>query len=91
MMNFLPLPDGGYLLTGDGRTKSEIAKFSQWDADRYDAYGAKLEAIARIKDNLSTPGDSSVNWALLLTLPARKNGDYGMWWNGVGVLRFRRC
>ncbi len=27
-MNFLPLPDGGYLLTGEGRTKSEIAKFS---------------------------------------------------------------
>jgi len=45
-MNFLPLPDGGYLLTGEGRTKSEIAKFSQRDADRYDAYGAKLETIA---------------------------------------------
>jgi len=45
-MNFLPLPDGGYLLTGEGRTKSEIAKFSQRDADRYDDYCAKLEAIA---------------------------------------------
>lgn len=45
-MNFLPLPDGGYLLTGEGRTKSEIAKFSQRDADRYDAYCAKLEAVA---------------------------------------------
>ncbi len=52
MMNFLPLPDGGYLLTGDGRTKSEIAKFSQRDADRYDAYGAKLEEIADILRNL---------------------------------------
>ena len=45
-MNFLPLPDGDYLLTGEGRTKSEIAKFSRRDAERYDAYGAKLETIA---------------------------------------------
>jgi phytoene dehydrogenase-like protein len=45
-MNFLPLPEGGYLLTGEGRTKAEIAKFSQRDAERYDAYGQKLEAIA---------------------------------------------
>ncbi len=52
MMNFLPLPDGGYLLTGDGRTKSEIAKFSQRDADRYDAYGAKLEEIADVLRDL---------------------------------------
>src|SRR5271163_5136924 len=33
--NFLPLPDGGYLLTGEGRTEREIAKFSAEDADRY--------------------------------------------------------
>jgi phytoene dehydrogenase-like protein len=45
-MNFLPLPDGSYLLTGEGRTKSEIAKFSQRDADRYDDYCAKLEVVA---------------------------------------------
>ena len=51
-MNFLPLPDGGYLLTGEGRTKSEIAKFSQKDADRYDDYCAKLEDIADVLRNL---------------------------------------
>ena len=44
--NFLPLPDGGYLLTGEGRTKSEIAKFSTADAERYDRYCAKLETVA---------------------------------------------
>jgi phytoene dehydrogenase-like protein len=44
--NFLPLPDGGYLLTGETRTKSEIAKFSTADAERYDRYCAKLETIA---------------------------------------------
>jgi hypothetical protein len=26
--NFLPLPDGRYLLTGEGRTEREIAEFS---------------------------------------------------------------
>jgi len=48
-MNFLPLPDGGHLLTGEGRTQSEIAKFSQADADRYDAY---CDALTRIADIL---------------------------------------
>jgi phytoene dehydrogenase-like protein len=42
LMNFLPLPDARYLLTGEGRTKSEIAKFSAADADRYDDYVASL-------------------------------------------------
>jgi phytoene dehydrogenase-like protein len=45
-MNFLPLPEGGYLLTGDGRTKTEIAKFSSADAERYDEYCARLTVIA---------------------------------------------
>src|SRR3954462_15442860 len=30
--NFLPLPDGRYLLSGERRTKAEIAKFSSRDA-----------------------------------------------------------
>ena len=30
--NFLPLPDGRYLLTGEGRSADEIAKFSAKDA-----------------------------------------------------------
>ncbi len=45
-MNFLPLPDGGYLLTGDGRTKAEIAKFSPKDAECYDRYSARLTVVA---------------------------------------------
>src|SRR6218665_2384602 len=27
--NFLPLPEGGYLLTGAGETQAEVAKFSK--------------------------------------------------------------
>ena len=47
-LNFLPTPDGRYLLAGEGRTKAEIAKFSARDAERYDAYGAEIEAVADV-------------------------------------------
>lgn len=46
--NFLPTEDGRYLLTGPGRTKAEIAKFSRWDADSYDAFGAEIEAVSDV-------------------------------------------
>src|SRR5476651_2271120 len=46
--NFLPLNDKDYLIVGEGRTKSEVAKSSQRDAERLDAYGARLEAIADV-------------------------------------------
>jgi phytoene dehydrogenase-like protein len=45
--NFLPL-DGDYIATGEGRTRSEVARFSQRDADRLDAYNDRLEAIADV-------------------------------------------
>lgn len=44
--NFLPTADGRYLLTGEGRTESEVAKFSPRDAARLPAYGAQLDRIA---------------------------------------------
>jgi phytoene dehydrogenase-like protein len=46
--NFLPLPDGRYLLAADGRTESEIAKFSAKDAERYPAYQAEIGRIAAV-------------------------------------------
>ncbi|HXQ17751.1 MAG TPA: NAD(P)/FAD-dependent oxidoreductase [Caulobacteraceae bacterium] len=46
--NFLPLNDKDYLIVGEGRTKSEVAKFSQRDAERLGAYGERLEAIADV-------------------------------------------
>ena len=45
--NFLPL-DGDYIATGEGRTRSEVARFSQRDADQLDAYNDRLEAIADV-------------------------------------------
>jgi phytoene dehydrogenase-like protein len=46
--NFLPCADGRYLLSGEGRTRREIAKFSARDAERYDAYAAELRTIADV-------------------------------------------
>jgi phytoene dehydrogenase-like protein len=46
LSNFLPLDDGRYLKIGAGRTAAEVAKFSQRDADRLDAYQRHLDAAA---------------------------------------------
>ncbi|HKE96212.1 MAG TPA: FAD-dependent oxidoreductase, partial [Povalibacter sp.] len=46
--NFLPTADGRYLCSGAGRTHQEVAKFSQRDAERLDAYGERLDAIADV-------------------------------------------
>ena len=46
--NFLPLDDGRYLKTGGGKTHQEVAKFSARDAERLDAYQARLEAVADV-------------------------------------------
>ncbi|MCO5063272.1 MAG: NAD(P)/FAD-dependent oxidoreductase [Rhizobiaceae bacterium] len=50
--NFLPLPDGRYLKAGEGVTRGEIARFSTRDAERYDGYGAEIEAIADVLRDL---------------------------------------
>src|SRR5947209_11125137 len=41
--NFLPAPDGSYLLTGEGRTRESLAKLSERDADAIDAFSRELE------------------------------------------------
>jgi phytoene dehydrogenase-like protein len=46
--NFLPAPDGSYLLTGEGRTRKSLAKLSERDADRIDAFNRELEVIADV-------------------------------------------
>jgi len=46
--NFLPLPDGRYLLSGEGRTEHEIAKFSAGDAGRYPAFRAEIDRAAGV-------------------------------------------
>ncbi len=46
--NFLPAPDGNYLLTGEGRSHQSIARFSEHDASKFDAFNRELESIANV-------------------------------------------
>ena len=46
LANFLPTQDGRYLAVGEGRTKSEVAKFSSRDAERLDSYHQRLGAVS---------------------------------------------
>jgi len=46
--NFLPAPDGSYLLTGEGRTHASVAKLSEHDADGIDGFNRELEVIADV-------------------------------------------
>jgi phytoene dehydrogenase-like protein len=48
LANFLPTEDGRYLLSAEGRTRAEVAKFSPADAERLGAYGERLEEIADV-------------------------------------------
>ncbi|WP_411832598.1 phytoene desaturase family protein [Pseudoxanthomonas mexicana] len=70
--NFLPLPDGRYLLTGAGRTQDEVAKFSARDARRLPEYEARLEAIADV--------------LRALVLQAPPNVTDGGWWKALPEL-----
>jgi phytoene dehydrogenase-like protein len=46
--NFLPAPDGRYLLTGEGRTHQSVAKLSERDAMRIGDFNRELETIADV-------------------------------------------
>ncbi|MDD1534990.1 FAD-dependent oxidoreductase [Bradyrhizobium sp. WBOS4] len=46
--NFLPAPDGSYLLTGEGRTKASVARLNAHDAGALDGFSRELEDIADV-------------------------------------------
>lgn len=46
--NFLPAPDGRYLLTGEGRTRASVARLSERDAAVLDDFMRELEEIADV-------------------------------------------
>jgi phytoene dehydrogenase-like protein len=46
--NFLPAPDGSYLLTGEGCTQASVARLSARDADQVDVFARELESIADV-------------------------------------------
>ena len=68
--NFLPVPEGRYLLTGEGRTQREIAKFSARDAERYIEFQAALSEVADLLRELVMHAPPNVTWRhLLQSLP----------------------
>ena len=46
--NFLPMPDGQYFMSGPGITHSEVARFSNRDAERLEEYEKRLDDIADV-------------------------------------------
>ncbi|HZQ40492.1 MAG TPA: NAD(P)/FAD-dependent oxidoreductase [Rhizomicrobium sp.] len=75
LANFLPTADGRYLATGEGRTKSEVAKFSARDADRLDAYHARLGAVSELVRGLMLETPPNVtDGGLLAALPELLRG-----------------
>jgi phytoene dehydrogenase-like protein len=51
--NFLPTLDGNYLLTSEGDTQDQIAKFSHADAKQYGAFTRQLDASADLLRDLA--------------------------------------
>src|ERR1700722_8205258 len=72
LSNSLPLPDGRYLKVGPGRTKAEVAKFSAVDADRLDAYEARLQRLTDVLRALAleTPPNVATGQAIASGLGA---------------------
>ncbi len=67
--NFLPRPDGSYLLTGAGRTRDEVAKFSKKDAEALPEYERRLDLIADVLRELALeapPNAMSGGWLAAL-------------------------
>ena len=68
LANFLPLPDGRHLKVGAGRTKAEVAKFSEKDAERLDQYSARLDRVAEVLKSLvleAPPNVLAEGWSVL--------------------------
>ncbi|WP_066551085.1 MULTISPECIES: phytoene desaturase family protein [unclassified Sphingomonas] len=74
--NFLPLPDGRYLLSGgQADTRAEFAKFSVRDADALPAYAAALDRVADVLRDLA------------LTAPPNVGGGVGAMLAALGQSR----
>ncbi len=65
LSNFLPLSDSEYLKIGAGRTRQEVAKFSEKDAMRLAHYGERLDVIADVLRDLvleTPPNVTAGSW-----------------------------
>lgn len=69
LQNFLPLNERDYLAVGAGRTRGEVAKFSSRDAERLDAFAARLSMLADMVRELllvTPPKLAEAGWQDLL-------------------------
>jgi phytoene dehydrogenase-like protein len=65
LANFLPLDETTYLKVGADQTAKEVAKFSSRDAERLNAYGARLDVIADVLRDLvlqTPPNVTAGSW-----------------------------
>jgi phytoene dehydrogenase-like protein len=68
--NFLPTPEGRYLLTGEGRTQGAIAAFSAHDGERYGEFQGALGEAADLLRDLVLQAPPNVTWRhILRSLP----------------------
>jgi phytoene dehydrogenase-like protein len=74
--NFLPQPDGRYLLAGGGleKTQAEFRKFSEHDAAVLPAYYEALEAVADVLRDLSLQAPPNIGEGLGTLLAAVRQG-----------------
>jgi phytoene dehydrogenase-like protein len=77
--NFLPTPEGEYLLAAEGSTEHEIAKFSRNDAERYGAFSRQLDASADLLRELilRAPPNLTRGWRLDTVNELLKAGRLG--------------
>jgi phytoene dehydrogenase-like protein len=89
--NFVPQPDGRHMLTGPGRTKREIAKFSARDAEQFEAYSDEIDAVADVLRALVLePPPNVVEGGLLASLPQLiRAGGLGRKLGGLPLARKR--
>src|SRR5258706_1342191 len=68
LQNFLPLNERDYLAAGEGRTRSEVAKFSPRDAERLDEFATRLGVIADVVRGLllERPPNVVESWSAAL-------------------------
>jgi phytoene dehydrogenase-like protein len=77
LSNFLPLDETAYLKIGAGQTMREVAKFSERDAGRLDAYAERLDVIADVLRDLvleTPPNVTAGGW--LEALPQLLSGAH---------------
>ncbi|MBI2568940.1 MAG: class I SAM-dependent methyltransferase [Candidatus Schekmanbacteria bacterium] len=94
----LPVPVGLYFYDAGHDYQSQylaIKLVERYLADEalviVDDWRFAPDSQSRAKEaTIAAAEESTHDWELLLDLPARFNGDRAMWWNGVGVLAFRR-